>query len=228
VNYELTCHGFAKALKEITDEISSVEKNAIMEQDLRTHALACDIYAQFFVFYRDVLHWFSARSVVRAFRSFNQDLYSDLRESVIDVQRIAGLITRQDLFRHGEIQIDMQKATHRGLLTLQQLSILMVRQNRLLLDENMGIYRGFQVLAKMLAIMVCEDRGTVEFWRKFALLKQQSGFVSELTDLEITTQDCSEAENNLQVEQVHPVECDRQVVEQRSKQPCPTRLRKWS
>ncbi|EXJ74893.1 uncharacterized protein A1O5_01589 [Cladophialophora psammophila CBS 110553] len=112
--------------------------------------------------------------------------------------------------------------THRGLATLQELSKLIVKQNRLLLDDRTGFYQGLEYLAKILAIMLSEDRRTEQFWRKIALIKQQSGFVSELTDDEITTRDSSEAENNIRVKQAHPVESDTQTVEKRSKQPCPS------
>jgi predicted protein tyrosine phosphatase len=222
----MICYGFIKALKEITDEIASVERNEITVQDARTRALACDIYAQFFIFYRNVLRWFTAKSVVRAWRSINTDLHDELYESVKEVQRTAALITRHDLIRHGQIQVDMEKATHQSLQQLKQYVSLIAKQQRLVIDgmleirdDQSSLRNDVSAISRALAkliCMMCEDRGTAEFWRKFARLKQ-NGYISEPETLEGTLEELAESEDNLEVREGHSNGCEKQPPRQKSK-----------
>jgi hypothetical protein len=159
VNYEVVCRGFAKALKEITDEVSSVQAHQGTEMNSFTRALACDIYAQFLVFYCKCLKWFSSKPYIKALKSLNRDIYSDLRESV-EVRRIAALITRHQVIQNGEIVIDMEAVTHKYLLELkQQQGLILIGMK--LLQESVN--------------MSAEDRRTRDFQNRWAELTQQGG-----------------------------------------------------
>lgn len=147
MNHGRMCEGFAQALKEISDEISSV--NGLTERTPRLHALACDLYARFFVFFRDAILWFTSNAVKRRLNSFNSDLYETIEESVRDVQRITALIERHTLLLHNEIVIDMQKAVNRGLDVLDQKQNVLILQNR--------------VLIEMVKKLLLEDRATKEY-----------------------------------------------------------------
>jgi hypothetical protein len=86
-----------------------------------------------------------SKSYIRALKSLNQDIYSDLRESVGEVRRIAALITRHQVIQHGEIVIDMEAVTHKYLLELKQQQDLILK----LFQESVN--------------MLAEDRRTREF-----------------------------------------------------------------
>jgi len=111
--------GFAQGLKDISNEISSVED--ILDLDRRTSTLACYLYAQFFMFYRFVIIWYSTNKAKRALRSLNANFCDDIKGPVEEVKSVARLIDRRYGIKHGKVMVNMQRATNLGIgLILQR------------------------------------------------------------------------------------------------------------
>lgn len=93
--YEKITESFARAVAEINDTVSTLQREVYLYDDLAMKQFVVRLYTQIFAFLVNVMRWYTDKARNRIRRSLNESLYEKYQLQLVDIRHISDLMREE-------------------------------------------------------------------------------------------------------------------------------------